>query len=241
MRIQMIGHSTLLIEARGQRILTDPFFETAGNKVFERLSPPAVTREALGAVDLVLLSHNHWDHVDPLYFSSLPAAVPVVAPKSAAGSFQRQGVKNVAGLGPWESRAFGEITVTAVPAIHDAIAAGYVIECEGLTLYFAGDTFFAPFMKRIGMRWSLDVAFLPVTTLRVPLAMGPAQAARAVRDLAPKVVIPIHLGTRPRLALLRTGHTPEEFERRVRQLGLAARVVVLKDGEVFSPLVGNLP
>src|SRR4051812_34134256 len=152
MRIQMIGHSTLLIETGGQRILTDPYFETAGNKSFERLRPPALTREALGPVDLVLLSHTHWDHIDPLYFSTLSSTVPVVTPKYAAGTARRLGAKNVVGLGAWENRAFGQAAVTAVPAVHDAIAAGFVIQSKGLHLYFAGDTFYAPFMQRIGRR-----------------------------------------------------------------------------------------
>jgi L-ascorbate metabolism protein UlaG (beta-lactamase superfamily) len=234
MRIQLIGHSTLLIESRTTKILTDPFFEAAGNKAFERLRPPAVSREMLGPVDLVLLSHNHWDHADPAYLASLPASVPVVAPKLAARLAGRHGSNNVVGLGWWETREFGAVTVTAVPAVHDAIAAGYIIQADGLRLYFAGDTFYAPFMRRIGRSGPLDVACLPVTTLRVPLVMGPAQAVRAVRALAPKVVIPIHLGLRSRFAFLRTGHTPEEFASRVRAAGLASRVVILQDGESFS-------
>lgn len=234
MQIKMIGHSTLLIEWRGQKILTDPYFGTQGNMAFERLSPPALSREAIGAVQLVLLSHTHWDHVDPPYFASLPPGVPVVTPKYAARSAGHLGVKNAVGLSWWESRAFGEVTVTAVPAIHDAIAAGFVIQCEGRQVYFSGDTYYAPFMKRIGRDWSLDAACIPVTTTRLPLAMGPAAAVRAVKDFAPKVVIPIHLGLRPRLAFLRTEHTPEEFEGRVRQAKLASRVVILKDGEACT-------
>ena len=70
MKISMIGHSTVLIEIGGQKILTDPYFGMAGNRLFERVAPPAVTHEALGVVDVVLLSHNHWDHVDPPFFHS---------------------------------------------------------------------------------------------------------------------------------------------------------------------------
>lgn len=234
MQIQMIGHSTLLIESRGQKILTDPYFGTEGNMAYRRLTPPAVPREALGAVQLVLLSHNHWDHVDPPYFGSLLSTVPVVTPKYATWFTKRQGAKNVVGLSYWESRVFGEVTITAVPAFHDAIAAGFVIQSEGLQLYFSGDMYYAPFMKHIGRCWSLDVAFLSVTTTRVPMTMGPAEAARATKDLAPKVVIPIHLGLRSRFAFLRTNHTPEEFERRVRKAELESRVILLQDGEVCS-------
>jgi L-ascorbate metabolism protein UlaG (beta-lactamase superfamily) len=234
MQIQMIGHSTLLLESRGQKILTDPYFGTEGNKLYERLAPPALSRETLGVVQLVLLSHTHWDHVDPLYFDALPPTVPVVTPKYAAWFTRRERAKNVVGLSYWERRVCGEFTITAVPAIHDAIAAGFIIQAEGLYLYFSGDTYYTPFMKRIGRRWSLDVAFLPVTTTRIPMTMGPAAATQATQDLAPKIVIPVHLGLRSRFAFLRTHHTPEEFERRVRQAKLETRVILLKDGEVCS-------
>ena len=66
MRITMIGHSTVLIEAGGMKILTDPYFGTWGNPAYKRLAPPARKREELRDVDLVLVSHNHWDHTGGL-------------------------------------------------------------------------------------------------------------------------------------------------------------------------------
>ena len=71
MKVTMIGHSTVLIEAAGMKILTDPYFGTWGNLAYKRTAPPSRTREELEAVDLVLVSHNHWDHTDSRYFRAL--------------------------------------------------------------------------------------------------------------------------------------------------------------------------
>ena len=100
-----------------------------------------------------------------------------------------------------EEKRFGAITITAVQALHIAATIGYVIQSEGKSVYFAGDTYYRPFMKNIGQRFQLDLALMPVTTFRVPMTMGEKSAVHAVRDLKPAIVIPIHLGIRPRSEL----------------------------------------
>jgi L-ascorbate metabolism protein UlaG (beta-lactamase superfamily) len=234
MQIMMIGHSTLLIETDGQRVVTDPYFGTWGNPAFRRLTPPARTREELRDVNLVLLSHNHWDHVDRRFFGSLSRTIPVVTSNQTTWLTKGQGAQNVIGLNVWESREFGNLKITAVPARHTAIATGFVLQSENKQVYFAGDTYYGPFMKTIGNRFQLLVALMPVTTYRLPMTMGEQGAVYAVQDLSPKVVIPIHLGIRPRFPLLRTNNTPEGFERRLREAKLETKVVILKDGETWS-------
>ena len=64
MRVTMVGHSTVLFEGAGTRILTDPWFGTSGNLAYARLHPPAFRREELREIDGVLLSHGHWDHTE---------------------------------------------------------------------------------------------------------------------------------------------------------------------------------
>lgn len=231
MQITMIGHSTVLIETGGQKMLTDPYFGVWGNIAYARLAKPAKTREELRDVDLVLISHNHWDHTDRQFLSALEENVPVLAPSRAKWVTRLLGAKTLIGMKPWEAKRFGALTVTAVPAWHIAVTIGYVVESEGKRVYFAGDTYYGPFMKEIGQRFQLDLALMPVTTFRTPMTMGEKSAVRAVRDLRPSAVIPIHLGVRPRSPLLRTGHTPGGFARRVSEAGLEAEVVVLREGE----------
>ena len=115
--------------------------------------------------------------------------------------------------------------------MHFAITHGFIITSEGKQVYFAGDTFYAPFMAEVGRRFKLDVALIPVTTFRIPMTMGEKQAVRAVQELKPRLVIPIHLGVQPRSPLLRTNHTPEGFIRRLREAGLETDVALLQIGE----------
>ena len=234
MQITMIGHSTTLIEADGAKILTDPYFGTRGNPAYKRVAPPAKSREAFGDVDLVLVSHNHWDHVDRSFLRALPDSVPIITPKHARWMTQLSGAKHPVGLSPWEEKRLGQVTITAVPALHPALAGGFVIQVEGKCIYFAGDTHYGAFMAKITRHCTIDVALMPVTTFRIPLTMGERAAVRAVIDLAPRVVIPIHLGIQPRPPFLRTNHTPEGFARRVKGAKLAAEVVLLKEGERWS-------
>jgi L-ascorbate metabolism protein UlaG (beta-lactamase superfamily) len=131
----------------------------------------------------------------------------------------------------WETRRFGSVEVTAVPALHMAVTLGFVIRGGSERVYFAGDTFYRPFMAEIGKRFQLDLALIPVTTFRIPMTMGEKGAVRAVQDLKPSTVIPIHLGLQPRSPLMRTGHSPEGFRSRLREAGLATTVVILRDGE----------
>jgi L-ascorbate metabolism protein UlaG (beta-lactamase superfamily) len=227
MQITLIGHSTVLIEGGGMKILTDPFFKTWGNPAYRRSMPPACSRQELKDVDLVLVSHTHWDHVDSQYFKLIGKAVPVFASSLVEGLAKLSGAQNVVGLQLWQRRKFDGLTLTAVPAIHMAPAAGFIIQVEDKTIYFAGDTFYGRFMEKIAREFTIDVALLPVSTYRIPMTMSENGALKAVKTLKPKVVIPIHLGLEPRLAVMRTQQTAEGFSKKVLQDDLETKVILL--------------
>jgi L-ascorbate metabolism protein UlaG (beta-lactamase superfamily) len=231
MKITMIGNCTVLIETEDVQIITDPYFDHAGSPIYERLTLPTKTREELQDVDLVLISHNHWDHTDSQYLRLLSNGTPVVAPKQAQRAIKSRGAKNVVGLSAWETRHFGEITVAAVPASHIVPAVGFVVQSEGKRIYFAGDTYYRPFMEEIGRRFQVDVALLPVSSDHIPLTMSPESALRAVRALSPRVVIPIHLSVTLRLPFLRVNNTADRFQQKVREAGLECSVVILQEGQ----------
>jgi N-acyl-phosphatidylethanolamine-hydrolysing phospholipase D len=230
----MVGHSTVLFEVGRKRILTDPYFGLYGNPAYARVRPPARAREELSNVDLVLISHNHFDHVDRGFLRALPETVPVLAPAASAWMTRLKGGRNVAGIKAWQRRVFDGISITAVPARHVTFTVGYIIEAENLRVYFAGDTYLASFMEKIGRELRPDVALIPVTTYRIPMTMGEPQAVQAVRLVSPRVVIPIHLGITPRSPFMRTKQTPEGFRERMRQAGLEAEVVILREGESWA-------
>jgi L-ascorbate metabolism protein UlaG (beta-lactamase superfamily) len=234
MKITMIGHSTVLIKAADKRILTDPYFGLHGNLAYARVRPPACAREELADVDLVLVSHNHWDHTDRRFLRMLPVSVPVFAPAASAWMTRLKGGRNVVGLNPWQGKNLDGITITAVPARHVTFTIGYIIEAEGARIYFAGDTYLAKFMTRIGHELRPEVALMPVTTFRIPMTMGESQAVRAVRLLSPQTIIPIHLGIQPRSPLMRASQSPERFQRLLRSAGSNSEVVILKEGESWT-------
>jgi len=231
MRLTMIGHSTVLIGAAGCNILTDPYFGLHGNPAFYRVHPPAMRAIDLRAVDPVLVSHNHWDHADRGFLHMLDPKVPVLAPAGRAWVTRWKGARNVIGLRPWETRRFGRVAITAVPARHIVTTIGFLIEAESKRAYFAGDTYFGDFMEQIGREMRPDVALLPVMAYRIPMTMGEDGALRALR---PATAVPIHLGTAPRSPLFRTGQTPEHFGDLVRAAGLPLNLVNLHEGQSWE-------
>jgi L-ascorbate metabolism protein UlaG (beta-lactamase superfamily) len=161
-------------------------------------------------------------------------ATPVITPKSTRWLIKLFGGRNVSGVKAGESIQIGEVTITAVPASHLIAAVGFVIKSENRHIYFSGDTYYRPFMQDIGRQFQLDVAMIPVTTYRIPMTMGEKQAVQAVQVLKPTVVVPIHLGLRPRSPFLRTDQTPEHFTRLVRESGAPTKVVILREGESYT-------
>ena len=234
MQIAIIGHSTVLIETAGMRILTDPYFGKNVGPAFIRLRPPSQTREQLNDVDLVLISHSHWDHIDLAYLRSLENRTQIVTSALTEGLIKVIGTKRIISLRPWSEQQCDGVKITVVPAVHMVPTIGFIIQGEDKTIYFAGDTFCGDFMKTIAQSFQLDVALMPVTTFRVPMTMGVKQALEAVEVLKPKVVIPIHLGIDARLPFMRTGQTAEQFEEKVKESCLDCRVVMLKEGESYS-------
>jgi L-ascorbate metabolism protein UlaG (beta-lactamase superfamily) len=234
MRITMIGHSTVLLDVAGVRLITDPYFGSLGHVAYARVDTPALSRDEVPEVDAVLQSHLHWDHVDCRYLRGLPPSTPVLAPASVRWLARLRGARHVVGLRPWGSTTVGAVKVTAVPAVHMARTIGFVVEGAGRAVYFAGDTYRRPFMRRIGATFRLDVALMPVTTYRIPMTMGERSAAEALRDLGAGIIVPIHLGVQPRSPLLRTRHSPDGFARRLQQDGSEAEVVVLDPGDTWE-------
>ena len=231
MKITMIGHSTVLLETGTTKILADPYFRTSGFGAYARITPPFKTAQEMLYVDLVLVSHGHWDHCDYEFIRLLAAKTLVIAPKGLVSTLRRNGSAVVSGMGAWEEKRFGDVKVTAVPASHIVPTQGYVVEADGKTAYFAGDTYYRAFHKEIGKRFRLDVALIPVSTYRIPMTMGERGALKAVKDLSPKIVIPIHLGIRPILPVMRTKESPERFRQSVKISGLETEVVILREGE----------
>ena len=179
MRITYIGHATLLIEVGGHRLLTDPNFDTHLGRLLKRVSPPGVELAALAALDAVLLTHAHADHLSFDSLDRLPREVPVYAPPAVQRWLARKGYHQVIALAPGESTVVGGLHLHAAAATHDgsryavdkwrADANMYLVDAAAAgTVFFAGDTALMPDSDALVARVlhhterMLDLALLPI-------------------------------------------------------------------------------
>jgi L-ascorbate metabolism protein UlaG (beta-lactamase superfamily) len=238
-RITWLGHATLLLELSGTRLLTDPVLRSRVVHLRRRAPEPADP----GALDAVLISHGHRDHLDLPSLRGLDPSATVVTARGAARSLRRLG-RVVVELAPGEEVRIGGVAVRAVPAVHHGRrspiarpvgAVGFVVEANR-RVYFAGDTEVFPGMACLVE--ALDVALVPVWGWGPSLGAGhmdPGQAAEAIALLRPRVAVPIHWGTflpigfgRRHAHLLRD--PPHAFAARVATLAPATHVAILAPG-----------
>ena len=250
-RIVFLGHSTVLIELDGERLLTDPLLRDRVAHLRRRTSP--VNRDVTDDPDAVLISHLHRDHLDLPSLRLLGRDTRLLAPAGAGAWLTRRGFTSVSELGVGEAASIGPLLVSAVAARHDgrrhpggrrAQALGYLVGGTRRTVYFAGDTeLFEGIAEPMPAPPSrLDVALLPVggwgPTLG-PGHMDPLDAARAACLLEPRIAIPIHWGTlRPigagAIARSRLDEPAKLFVRHVERLAPSVEVCVLAPGEAMT-------
>ncbi len=198
--LRFVGHATVLLEAGGLRILTDPFLRA-------RLGPldrhgPVPDADALGAIDVVVISHGHPDHLDPRSLGAIRGRPLVIVPRGLAATVQRHTDGEVIEVVAGDAVALPGAVIGAVPARHwispgapRAQPLGYVIDV-GARIYFAGDT--GPFDGMDAATGPIDIALLPIWTWGPHLGpghLGPRSAADVVARLRPQVAVPIHWGT----------------------------------------------
>jgi L-ascorbate metabolism protein UlaG (beta-lactamase superfamily) len=201
-RITWIGHSTVLIELDGVRLLTDPVFRPRVLHLRRVAAMPA----AVEGVDAALISHGHYDHLDAKSLARLDRTTRVLVPAAAAGRVR--GFEDVVEVEVGDEVLVGAVNVTATPAEHSRGAVGYLI-AGSARIYFAGDTDVFDGMRELAA--GLDVALLPIAGWGPRLPPGHLDAAGAVRALGllrPRVAVPIHWGTYRRFGLTRDEGAP---------------------------------
>jgi L-ascorbate metabolism protein UlaG (beta-lactamase superfamily) len=206
-----VGGPTLLIEIGALRILTDPTLDAKGRSytiprtgiVIEKVADPALSAEALGRIDAVLLSHD--EHADNLDDAGRALLDRVGVTYTTTGGAERLGGTAI-GLAPWQSATLGDITITATPGRHgppgcepllgDVI--GFVLEwpqADG-ALYISGDTVWYEELEAIGQRHAIATAILHLGRVELPdgtrFTMSASDAVEASRKLGAKRIVPVH-------------------------------------------------
>lgn len=196
--VTWLGHSAFLLEDQGVRILIDPFLE--GNPK-ATLAPKDV-----GAVDIVMVTHDHGDHVGQAVDICKRTGAMLAAVVGTAGKLQEQGVPagqilNGIGFNMGGTLEVKGVRMTMVQAFHTSESGqpvGYILRLPGgAVVYHAGDTCLFGDMALWGELYRIDLALLPVGGV---FTMDAAQAARACALLKAPKVIPMHWGTFPVLA-----------------------------------------
>jgi L-ascorbate metabolism protein UlaG (beta-lactamase superfamily) len=227
----------------GTSILTDPMLRGWLGPL--RRQGPTPDPGVAQAADLVLISHLHRDHLDLPSLRRVPPDTPLVVPRDAAGWAAKSRAEDVREVAIGETVAMGDVEITGIRAVHDGYrdrhrgeqiqALGYLIRCNGRTVYFAGDTDLFPEMADLGQ---VDVALLPVWGWGLSVGTGhldPKRATRALEMIRPRVAVPIHWGTfyPAGLRLLRPEplrDPPHEFARLAAEATPQVEVRVLPPG-----------
>jgi L-ascorbate metabolism protein UlaG (beta-lactamase superfamily) len=214
-----VGHATFVLQTASATILTDPIFSGRASPLSwmgpRRVIPPGVAFDAVPKVDLVLLSHDHYDHCDMPTLRRLARRdnPMVIAPLGHRSLLKAAGLGNVIELDWWESHAWGPGTdVTLVPARHwsrrqpfgtnTRLWGGFMIKAAGRLVYFAGDSgydegLFTEIGRRCG---SPDLALIPIGAYEPRWFMGsahmnPQEAVRVHGDVGARRSIAMHWGT----------------------------------------------
>ncbi len=201
--IENLGHSTLRVKLGNLELLTDPFLTGSAGGI-PRVVPPARSPEEVFP-RLVLISHAHYDHLDLKTLKRIPTEFLAVTPENCSRILKD---REVVELKPFETFEFEGVKVTLTPARHnrgrnllypDTGVGGFIVEWEGITLYFAGDTAFSEYLySSISEKFSVDVAILPIGGFKPFLRkfhQTPEEAVKGFRILRAKWLIPVHYGS----------------------------------------------
>jgi L-ascorbate metabolism protein UlaG (beta-lactamase superfamily) len=195
-----LGHSTAAIRLDGLLVVTDPVLR---KRVFHLRRRDQVDSAALSGVEVILVSHVHYDHLDLPSLDRLDRDAQVLVPAGAGGLLRRRGFRFVREVVPGDDVDLGSVGVRVTHAKHDSSRrmgtgrtepVGYLIRGTR-TVYFAGDTDLFDEMRSLG---PVDVALLPVAGWgpRLPAGhLSPERAIQALELIRPRIAVPIHWGT----------------------------------------------
>lgn len=255
-QITWIGHSTVLIQYRGMNILTDPMFSERASPVqffgIRRYTEPALSIPELPPIDIVVVSHNHYDHLVSGTVAALGNAPLWVVPRGIGSWLRDAGITHFVELEWWQETQYGLARVVCTPSQHWSRRGFFDVPCtlwaswafivDDFRCWFAGDTGYDPVaFKEIGKRFGpFDCALIPIGGYEPRWFMkryhvDPEEAVEIHKDVKSKWSVGIHWGT---FALTDEPITEprERLEKALRQQGLdPAAFVTLSIGETASP------
>jgi L-ascorbate metabolism protein UlaG (beta-lactamase superfamily) len=257
-QVTWIGHSTFLVQTGGLNVLTDPIFSERASPVAfagpKRVVPPGVPLEKLPPIHAVIISHNHYDHLDVRTIARLDPGVHYFVPLGLARWFQKQGIRKVTELDWWQSASFGPLRFQAVPAQHfslrtlwdanETLWCGWVLESPAGKIFFTGDTGYSPDFREIGRRLGpMRLSLIHLGGYRPrwfmqPMHADPREAVRIHQDVGSQQSLGMHWGTF-RLTDEPLGEPPRLLRQILREQRLPPEsftVMAIGETRVFAPI-----
>ncbi|WP_258240051.1 MBL fold metallo-hydrolase [Pseudidiomarina homiensis] len=217
-QLTWLGHATFLLQYQGLTILTDPILNGRASPVSfagpERITPAPLSVQDLPPIDIVVISHNHYDHLDEETIAGLGAQVNYMVPLGLTEWFVEQGIsaERVYEFDWWQQLNFGPVTVTATPSQHwsarslfdknETLWASWHLQVDDWQVWFGGDTGYNPFQfKEIGTRFpAIDDALIPIGAylprwFMQPQHVNPPEALQIHQDLGATRSYAMHWGT----------------------------------------------
>jgi N-acyl-phosphatidylethanolamine-hydrolysing phospholipase D len=249
--VTWVGHATLLFQLDGVNILTDPIWsEHAGPLGFgpKRLVPPGLRFDELPPIHAVVISHDHYDHLDVRTIQQLARTHNPVffVPLGLKAWMNDRGVTNVVELDWWQSHEFRGLTFVETPAQHGSgrgladqnlrLWCSWAVLGRERRFFFAGDTGYTPVMAEIGRRLGpFDVAAIPIGGYSAfsghhPNHVSPEEGIQLFEDVRGRLLVPMHWGT---FALNREPYRepPDRLLAEALRRGLEERIALLSQGQ----------
>lgn len=251
--ITWIGHSTYLLRLVNKHFLLDPFFSNIASPLPfgpERFVPPGIALDQLPPIDGLIISHNHYDHLDAKTIEAFHEKenIAVFVPLGLKLFFTKRGYKNVRELDWQQSTEIEGIRLTALPTVHfsgrgigdrnESLWCSWAIQTADTSIFFSGDTAYSTSLfKKIGRQFrSFDIAIVPIgaydpASVMQPVHTNPEEAIQVANDVRADLIIPAHWGT-----ITLTDEPPWEPIERYRAFALKngireGRASIMKIGE----------
>lgn len=240
--ITWIGHASFLIQTAEHSILIDPNW-AKWLKIIKRIKHPGLEIHDLPAIDLVLVTHAHFDHLDRRSLRTVACDQPIIVPQNVGNLVHDLGFKHVVEMQNWQSVQLGSLKVTMTPArhwgarvLHDNHRGfgGFLIEYAGRSILHCGDSSYFEGFREIGERSNVEIALLPIGAYDAPtkrdVHMNPEQALQAFLELRARTMIPMHFGTF-RLSYEPLHEPPQRLLEKALELQLLEKIRLLNEGE----------
>jgi L-ascorbate metabolism protein UlaG (beta-lactamase superfamily) len=236
-----IGHASFLISWRGLNLLIDPIW-SLWLKVVKRMRHPGLHLDHLPAIDLVLVTHAHFDHLDRRTLRKIAAAQPIIVPDGVGNLVHGLGFNRVHEMRHWETLFFSDVRISLTPChhwgarvLHDRHRSfgGFHFKFGDRSVFHCGDSAYFDGFREIGQRLPTEIALLPIGAYE-PLTkrevhMNPEQAVRAFSEIGARTLVPMHYGTF-RLTYEPLDEPLRRFRAEVDRCRLGKRVRILEEG-----------